>query len=72
MIVVDASVIVEILLVTPAAGRIATHLFAAGETLHAPRLSDVDVAQACAGSRSPKSSIRRVLQRLSKTSQRFE
>ena len=46
MIVVDASVIVEILLVTPAAGRIGTRLFAAGETLHAPHLIDVEVARA--------------------------
>ena len=46
MIVVDASVIVEVLLATPAAGRIWTRLLADGETLHAPHLIDVEVAQA--------------------------
>jgi predicted nucleic acid-binding protein len=46
VIVVDASVIVEILLLTPAAGRIGTRLFATGETLHAPHLIDVEVSQA--------------------------
>ena len=46
MIVVDASVIIEVLLLTPAAGRIGTRLFAPGETLHAPHLIDVEVAQA--------------------------
>ena len=46
MIVVDASVIVEILPATPAAGHIETRLFAAGETLHAPHLIDFEVAQA--------------------------
>ena len=45
MIVTDASVILELLLRTPAADRVATRLFDAGETLHAPHLLDVEVAQ---------------------------
>jgi predicted nucleic acid-binding protein len=43
MIVVDASAILEVLLSTPAASRIAKRLFAPGETLHAPHLLDVEV-----------------------------
>lgn len=45
MIVVDASAAIEVLLNTPAAARIAERLFAPGETLHAPHLLDVEVAQ---------------------------
>ncbi len=46
MIVVDASLVVEVLLGT-AAGRAAVdRLFAQGESLHAPELVDVEVTQA--------------------------
>lgn len=45
MIVVDASAILEVLLNTPAAARVGERLFAAGETLHAPHLLDLEVAQ---------------------------
>jgi len=45
VIVVDASVALEVLLVTPAGSRAAGRLFAAGETLHAPHLLDIEVAQ---------------------------
>ena len=45
MIVVDASAAVEVLLNTPAGGRVAERLFAAGETLHAPHLLDIEIAQ---------------------------
>jgi predicted nucleic acid-binding protein len=45
VIVVDASVVVEILLRTPAADAIESRLFARRETLHAPHLIDVEVAQ---------------------------
>jgi len=45
VIVVDASAILEILLNTRAAGRVANRLFAAGETLHAPHVLDLEVAQ---------------------------
>jgi predicted nucleic acid-binding protein len=45
VIVVDASAAIEVLLNTPAAARIAERLFAPGETLHAPYLLDVEVAQ---------------------------
>lgn len=45
MIVVDASAVIEVLLGTPAARRVAERLFAEGETLHAPHLLDVEVAQ---------------------------
>lgn len=45
MIVVDASAILELLLNTSQAARIAERLFATGETLHAPHLLDLEVAQ---------------------------
>lgn len=45
MIVVDASAILEVLLLTPAARRVGSRLFADGETLHAPHLVDIEVAQ---------------------------
>ena len=45
MIVVDASAVLEVLLQTPAAARVSQRIFAAGETLHAPHLIDVEIAQ---------------------------
>ena len=45
MIVVDASAILELLLNTPHATRVAERLFAARETLHAPHLLDLEVVQ---------------------------
>lgn len=45
MIVVDASAVLEVLLQTPAAPRVSRRMFAPGETLHAPHLLDVEVAQ---------------------------
>jgi predicted nucleic acid-binding protein len=45
VIVVDASAVLEILLNTVAAPRVAEHLFAPAETLHAPHLLDLEVAQ---------------------------
>ncbi len=45
MIVVDASALVEVLLRTPAAAAVESHLFARGQTLHAPHLLDIEVAQ---------------------------
>ena len=45
MIVVDASTALEALLRTPAAEAVNTRLFDSGETLHAPHLIDVEVAQ---------------------------
>ena len=45
MIVTDASVILEVLLRTPGAERIESRLFVAGESLHAPHLLDLEVAQ---------------------------
>ena len=45
MIVVDASAVLEVLLQTPAAPRLSRRLFAPGETLHAPHLIDIEVAQ---------------------------
>lgn len=44
MIVVDASAMLEVLLRTEAAGSVETWLFG-GETLHAPHVLDVEVAQ---------------------------
>ena len=45
MIVVDASAILEVLLGTAVGARVAERLFTPGETLHAPHLLDVEVAQ---------------------------
>ncbi len=45
MIVVDASVLLETLLRTSAAKAVEDRLFAPGQTLHAPHLLDVEVAQ---------------------------
>jgi predicted nucleic acid-binding protein len=45
MIVVDASVVVEVLLGTAAGRAAADRLFARGESLHAPERVDVEVAQ---------------------------
>lgn len=45
MIVVDASVLVEALFQTPAAGALRARLFDAEQTLHAPHLIDLEVAQ---------------------------
>ena len=45
MIVVDASALLETLLQTPAAAGIDERLFDAGDTLHAPHLIDIEVAQ---------------------------
>jgi predicted nucleic acid-binding protein len=44
VIVVDASVVLELLLNTAAAARVSERLFAAKETLHAPHLLDLEVA----------------------------
>jgi predicted nucleic acid-binding protein len=46
VIVVDASAVIETLLGTPAAEAIEARLFDPRETLHAPHLLDVEVAQA--------------------------
>jgi predicted nucleic acid-binding protein len=46
VIVVDASAVIEALLRTPAAEAIEARLFDPRETLHAPHLLDVEVAQA--------------------------
>lgn len=45
MIVIDASTVLEVLLNTPASGRVAERLFAHNDTLHAPHLLDLEVAQ---------------------------
>jgi predicted nucleic acid-binding protein len=45
MIVVDASAVLEALLRTSAAKAVEDLLFAPGQTLHAPHLLDVEVAQ---------------------------
>jgi predicted nucleic acid-binding protein len=45
LIVVDASAILEVLLQTPEASRVSRHIFATGETLHAPHLLDLEIAQ---------------------------
>ncbi len=45
MIVVDASAVIEVLLQTPAAFKASRRIFRAGETLHAPHLLDIEVAQ---------------------------
>jgi predicted nucleic acid-binding protein len=45
LIVVDASALIEVLLRTPAAHAVESHLFAPGQTLHAPHLLDIEGAQ---------------------------
>ena len=45
MIVVDASTLLEVLLRTPAAQAAEARLFAPRQTLHAPHLIDVEIAQ---------------------------
>ncbi len=45
MIVVDASAILEVLLNTPAAARVSDRLFDRRESLHAPHLIDLEIAQ---------------------------
>lgn len=45
MIVVDASAVLEVLLQTSVASKVSHRIFAPGETLHAPHLLDVEVAQ---------------------------
>jgi predicted nucleic acid-binding protein len=45
VIVVDASALLEVLLNTSAAAGIANRLFADDETLHAPHLLDLEIAQ---------------------------
>ena len=45
MIVVDASVILDLLLRTASSDAVARRLFQPGETLHAPHLIDVEVLQ---------------------------
>jgi predicted nucleic acid-binding protein len=45
MIVVDASAVLEVLLRTPTATAVERRLFEPSQTLHAPHLLDVEVAQ---------------------------
>lgn len=45
MIVLDASALLELLLVTDKAGRVSERIAPARETLHAPHLIDLEVAQ---------------------------
>ncbi len=45
MIVIDASVVVELLLQTPAAARLEQRVLRPEETLHAPHVLDLEIAQ---------------------------
>lgn len=45
MIVLDASAALELLLRTPSAGAVERRIFSRGQSLHAPHLIDVEVAQ---------------------------
>ena len=45
MIVIDASAVIELLLNSPAGVRVADRIFVEGESLHAPHLLDLEVAQ---------------------------
>ncbi len=45
MIVIDASALLEMLLNTPVSGKVTERLFGRNETLHAPHLLDLEVAQ---------------------------
>ena len=45
MIVIDASALIEILLNTPASAKVIERVFGRTDTLHAPHLLDLEVAQ---------------------------
>jgi predicted nucleic acid-binding protein len=45
VIVIDASALVEVLLNTPASAKVTERLFGRNDTLHAPHLLDLEVAQ---------------------------
>lgn len=45
MIVVDASAVLDVLLVGPGSDALFRRLFAPGETLHAPHILDLEIAQ---------------------------
>jgi predicted nucleic acid-binding protein len=45
VIVIDASALLEVLLNTPTSERVADRMFADNDTLHAPHLLDLEVAQ---------------------------
>jgi hypothetical protein len=45
MIVIDSSALIEVLLRSPRAAEIEKRIFASHETLHAPHLLDLEVAQ---------------------------
>jgi predicted nucleic acid-binding protein len=45
VIVIDASAVLEVLLNTSAAGKVAERLFAGNDTLHAPHVLDLEIAQ---------------------------
>lgn len=45
MIVLDASAVIELLLNSSAGARVADRIFIEGESLHAPHLLDIEVAQ---------------------------
>jgi predicted nucleic acid-binding protein len=45
MIVIDASVVLEVLLATPDAASLQSRVFAKKQSLHAPHLLDLEVAQ---------------------------
>ena len=45
MIVIDASALIEVLLNTASAGRVAERLFGRNDTLHAPHVLDLEVSQ---------------------------
>ena len=45
MIVIDASALLEVLLNTRAAGKVAERLFAENDTMHAPHVLDLEVVQ---------------------------
>ena len=46
MIVVDASILIEVLLLRPSGRAAEARLFATGQTIHAPHLIDVEVGSA--------------------------
>ncbi len=59
MIVIDASAVLELLLITSTGAQIERRVFSTGETLHAPHLLDLEVVQvlrrySVAGDMSPE------------------
>lgn len=59
MIVIDASALIEVLLNTPASGKVTERLFARTVTLYAAHLLDVKLFTSCVATRIREMSVKR-------------